>query len=768
MSETEKFSFYRHFAEKDSTTVANVEQVHQIVSGATAWDVWVRARRDKPSLEEYTNEIRDKRQMMIDEGYDKAQVKREFAEIKKALLCVAWSCFMTPSRNKLNASHHSGLICVDFDNLDADSIDRLWKQIIKDKQTLYAFLSPSGAGVKVVARVSGQESWLPKGDVYPQSELNEALRNFHAAAVEVVWKHYEHLGVEIDEGCKDISRLCFLCFDKEAYYNPDAEAIPVAPEDPVERAKRKLAEKAKAETKNRPDRHERSAPPTRESDDYPKDDSGRIDSALAVLKPDEPVDGVTAYKFWLDIGMALHSWDEEEGLEKWRSWSSTSKAYDPHEIEKKWDGFKQDSGVTLGTLFEYAKQCGWESPRREKSRRGHNVTDLESMLADRTKIDTSKVEKMNNRGLMDFADLPDDHDSNILGYRWLVRNAAGVVFAPSGVGKSTTLGQASAAWSLGEEAFGIKPSRPLKIVIFQSEDDDYDLREITAGVRHVLGYSKEDCAKISSGVRVIRTRRSGLSFIKEDMLPALEHYKPDLVIINPIMSFIGGDLSKQELAQQAFRTELGAVMEAYNVGVLFVHHTGKTQNLDFEKLSRYQAQYLTFGSSDLVNMIRCQLFIWPTDVNGVFGFHALKRAEKIGWFRQNGEDEAGQPRYAAEFTRYFKHYKCDQGTAWMPADAADLVQVEQARKNGKKRSGWTVRDKSLTGLRLMEALEKSKTYETKEIVVAVQNYLINECGADQAPSKPTIERAIREAVSLGLLERLQHGRYRVSIPSAAN
>jgi RecA-family ATPase len=57
-----------------------------------------------------------------------------------------------------------------------------------------------------------------------------------------------------------------------------------------------------------------------------------------------------------------------------------------------------------------------------------------------------------------------------VGNRWLLRKAAALVFAPAGVGKSTVVAQASTLWSLGQPAFGIKPSKPLRILCFQAED----------------------------------------------------------------------------------------------------------------------------------------------------------------------------------------------------------------------------------------------------------------------------------------------------------
>ncbi len=66
------------------------------------------------------------------------------------------------------------------------------------------------------------------------------------------------------------------------------------------------------------------------------------------------------YFTWLEIGMALHSWDKDEGLKLWDDWSQKSKAkYVEGEPAKKWKSFKQDGGITIATLFAEAKKNGY-------------------------------------------------------------------------------------------------------------------------------------------------------------------------------------------------------------------------------------------------------------------------------------------------------------------------------------------------------------------------------------------------------------------------
>ncbi|MDJ0596192.1 MAG: bifunctional DNA primase/polymerase [Pleurocapsa sp. MO_226.B13] len=72
------------------------------------------------------------------------------------------------------------------------------------------------------------------------------------------------------------------------------------------------------------------------------------------------------YDEWLNVGMALHSVDEEL-LSEWDKWSSQSAKYKPGECERKWRSFSRGGGVTLGTLAHMAKLDGWQSPFTQKT-----------------------------------------------------------------------------------------------------------------------------------------------------------------------------------------------------------------------------------------------------------------------------------------------------------------------------------------------------------------------------------------------------------------
>ncbi|WP_084610177.1 PriCT-2 domain-containing protein [Sedimenticola selenatireducens] len=72
---------------------------------------------------------------------------------------------------------------------------------------------------------------------------------------------------------------------------------------------------------------------------------------------------------WVSVGMALHwagvcSGDAETAFNLWDEWSakSESKYRGQRDLLTQWRSFKADNGITLGTLFKFAKDAGWSRP----------------------------------------------------------------------------------------------------------------------------------------------------------------------------------------------------------------------------------------------------------------------------------------------------------------------------------------------------------------------------------------------------------------------
>lgn len=117
--------------------------------------------------------------------------------IKRTLPGVLWSGEFT-QRKKNALLQHSGIICADFDHVsDAPG---LRNQIAGDPHCVAAFVSPSGDGVKALFAVEAE----------PERRHLDSWR-----AVDVYCR--DTFGHGIDAACKDVSRLCFVSDDPEAF-----------------------------------------------------------------------------------------------------------------------------------------------------------------------------------------------------------------------------------------------------------------------------------------------------------------------------------------------------------------------------------------------------------------------------------------------------------------------------------------------------------------------------------------------------------------------
>lgn len=148
--------------------------------------------------------------------YAKARTEtlRSIADIKKRREFKAGQFdYITPggifrTRKETDLIQASGYIVIDFDHV-SDPLRLVIKLAGDDNfETVLAFRSPSGDGVKWIASLP--DATKPDGTPFTFGEYFTILSNYSR-------KHY---GVQADPSGKDISRACFLPYDPEAFLNP--------------------------------------------------------------------------------------------------------------------------------------------------------------------------------------------------------------------------------------------------------------------------------------------------------------------------------------------------------------------------------------------------------------------------------------------------------------------------------------------------------------------------------------------------------------------
>ena len=257
-------------------------------------------------------------------------------ERKKLLPAVSLSGSITGRRKKAveeGRFEHSGFLQIDLDSKDNPgwTVERLRAALEADPRICAVFLSPSGNGLKGVARC------LPDAARHKQSFL----------AAEA---HFRTIGLKIDPACKDPVRLCFVSSDPDAWkgdeQGPRFEPVP--------------------------------EPQLTSHDVEPLDDAPGIvptpaplpgKSGGLVIRGRAPYDAPTiremlrtipypGYDEWLKIANAV--WREigiPEGTPLLQEWAPEK---NPGDYEKHAKYPLQD--VTIGTVVMRAKEHGWSPP----------------------------------------------------------------------------------------------------------------------------------------------------------------------------------------------------------------------------------------------------------------------------------------------------------------------------------------------------------------------------------------------------------------------
>ncbi|HOG19817.1 MAG TPA: BT4734/BF3469 family protein [Salinivirgaceae bacterium] len=132
------------------------------------------------------------------------------------------------TRNDKALIKHSGLLCLDFDNLK--NVRLLRNQLLKDEyfDTQLIFISPSGNGLKWIISidiattlnntlVKPAQTVVEPVEMSTQQKIKTAHSEYFSAVANYILQTY---GVAVDKSGRDLSRACFLPHDPQAFINP--------------------------------------------------------------------------------------------------------------------------------------------------------------------------------------------------------------------------------------------------------------------------------------------------------------------------------------------------------------------------------------------------------------------------------------------------------------------------------------------------------------------------------------------------------------------
>lgn len=232
-----------------------------------------------------------------------------------------------------------------------------------------------------------------------------------------------------------------------------------------------------------------------------------------------------------------------------------------------------------------------------------------------------------------------DDQSSLIGFerRFLGKGGSMLMIGPSGIGKSTLMTSFLCHAAAGIAWNGITFRRPLRVLAIQAENDEGDLSEMMTGIFRDKAvraqFTPKDLARVKSGLLFSNMNdRSGAEFVKyaEEMVRGLEI---DLLCIDPLLSYVGDDISNQKIATEFLRHNLLPAMKSTGVMVAVVHHTGKPPK-ERTALTNSDLSYSGIGSSELVNWARAIFCIVGTADEKVFELRIAKRGSRAGMVNQ--------------------------------------------------------------------------------------------------------------------------------------
>lgn len=136
---------------------------------------------------------------------------KEVRDLKvKTLPAISTSGIFEKEHSNRAFLRHSSLICMDFDNLGTD-LEKMRIILRNDPYCMALFTSPTGTGLKAIVPTAATDT------------------KSHKASFNAYNKHYQGLGLPVDESGKDVTRLCFASYDPDLWIKNGPIPSPLPP-----------------------------------------------------------------------------------------------------------------------------------------------------------------------------------------------------------------------------------------------------------------------------------------------------------------------------------------------------------------------------------------------------------------------------------------------------------------------------------------------------------------------------------------------------------
>jgi len=266
---------------------------------------------------------------------------------------------------------------------------------------------------------------------------------------------------------------------------------------------------------------------------------------------------------------------------------------------------------------------------------------------------------------------------NVLGNRWLCRGDSLIIGGATGIGKSSFIMQALVHWALGRAFFGIRTVRPLTCLIIQAENNRGDLAIAFQDIVIAMSFSTQEVETLKHRLHFRRQNsKTGPGFIQYAKR-LIRSLKPDVVVADPMLSYIGCGINEQGLITKFLRNGLQPMLDETGVIWIFLHHMGKPprdngRNNGASKSSN-RALWALLGSSEILNWAREILAVNEIDwEKKIFEVEFSKRARQADLCDSDGK---------RCFTLQIKQSQTH--VVWEPAGGEEMSHAKAAAKNRK-------------------------------------------------------------------------------------
>jgi hypothetical protein len=296
------------------------------------------------------------------------------------------------------------------------------------------------------------------------------------------------------------------------------------------------------------------------------------------------------------------------------------------------------------------------------------------------KREAEKAEITNAADLLEFD--RDDDEASLIGDRWLCKGRQAVLQGPTGVGKSSLELQWAMRLCAGLPFFGIKAAKAMRVLIIQAENDIGDMAEAfqdTLDALSAADLKSHHVDLIHENLTIVNNDTATGEQFRDFLRRKIIQFKPDIVFVDPLLAYVGGDILKQDVMSRFLRNWINPVLHETGVLLIWIHHISKpSKNANGQENSAEQNKYAGLGSSELQNACR-EVMTLSELGEGKFCLEFTKRGRRLGL-----RDGNGNPIRKLNI----EHHK--DGIVWVKSSGAQetankkttktLLQIEQVKK----------------------------------------------------------------------------------------